>query len=190
MKKSLNYSKSFATPGMASTNIAGFQSKTMCPQGITFAKSYCLITAYDRAAVENSVIYVLSKNGKKLLTTIALPNKTHAGGIAFDGTNVWITQGYTVRSIPFSTIQSAAKQKKEWAEITAFKSIVTLTHQAATLTYYKKNSGWHLIMNCKKVILVLIRSPERQVLIRDCQGQHLQECRQEYRELPLHHQAR
>lgn len=138
MKKSLNYSKSFATPGMASTNIAGFQSKTMCPQGITFAKSYCLITAYDRAAVENSVIYVLSKNGKKLLTTIALPNKTHAGGIAFDGTNVWITQGYTVRSIPFSTIQSAAKQKKEWAEITAFKSIVTLTHQAATLTYYKK----------------------------------------------------
>ena len=72
------------------------------------------------------------------MTTIALPNKTHAGGIAFDGTNVWITQGYTVRSIPFSAIQSAAKQKKEWAEITAFKSIVTLTHQAATLTYYKK----------------------------------------------------
>lgn len=141
LKKAVNYSKSFAMPGMASTNIAGFQSKKMCPQGLTFAKSYCLMTAYDLGFVENSVIYVMSKDGKKLLTTIALPNKTHAGGIAFDGTNVWVTQGYTVRSIPFSTIDKAAKAKKEWAEVTSFQSIVTLTHQAATLTYYK-NKLW------------------------------------------------
>lgn len=137
MKKSVNYTKSFAIPGMSSTNVAGFMSKTMCPQGITFAKSYCLITAYDTAAVENSVIYVLNKSGKKLLTTIALPNQTHAGGIAFDGTNVWVTQGYTIRSIPFSTIQNAANARKEWEEVAAYKSVVTLTHQAATITYYK-----------------------------------------------------
>lgn len=137
MKKSVNYTKSFAIPGMTSTNVAGFMSKTMCPQGITFAKSYCLITAYDTTSVENSVIYVLNKTGKKLLTTIALPTKTHAGGIAFDGTNVWVTQGYTLRSIPFSTIQNAANAKKEWEEVAAYKSVVTLTHQAAAITYYK-----------------------------------------------------
>lgn len=48
---------------------------------------------------------------KELVTTIILPNKSHAGGIAFDGKNLWITQAKTLRSIPFKTDKKALERK-------------------------------------------------------------------------------
>lgn len=62
-------------PGMLNTNVAEFGCGTMIPQGITVAKSYFFITAYDSQGIENSVVYVLSKADKELMTTIILPNK-------------------------------------------------------------------------------------------------------------------
>ncbi|MCD7825094.1 MAG: hypothetical protein LUH14_03915 [Clostridiaceae bacterium] len=137
MKKMWSYAKSFVLPGLSHTNVDGFASATMCPQGITFAGSYILLTAYDTSSTENSVIYVLKKSNRKLLTTVVLPNKAHLGGIAYDGTNVWVTQAYTVHSIPFSKIKAAVKSKQASYSIDAFASSCVLTHKAATLTYYK-----------------------------------------------------
>ena len=135
-QKKVNYEKSYVIPGLSGTDVDGFYSKNMCPQGITFAKDYLLLTAYDRNLEENSVIYVMKKSNRKLLMTIVLPNKTHAGGIAYDGTNIWVTQTNTVRSIPFRDIQQAiADGKKEY--LAQYKTICTLTHAASALTYYK-----------------------------------------------------
>ena len=39
------------------------------------------------------MIYILDSKG--LLATLVLPNKIHAGGLIYDGTNVWITNGRT-----------------------------------------------------------------------------------------------
>ena len=106
-KNKVNYSKAYVIPGISGTNVDGFYSSNMCPQGLTFAKSYMLLSAYDRKQEENSVLYVLDKTGKKLIVTVALPNKTHAGGITYDGYNIWVTQSKKVHAIPFSEIEKA-----------------------------------------------------------------------------------
>lgn len=117
-KKYVKYSKSYIMPGMVSTNVGGFESSAMCPQAITFAGQYLLMTAYDLTNEENSVIYVLDKKSKVLLTTLVLPSKTHAGGITYDGYSIWITTGTKVASIPLYEIENAVEEGLPYSAIT------------------------------------------------------------------------
>lgn len=137
VKKQLNYAKSIVLPGMTNTNVLEFGSKAMVPQGMTFAGSYLLVSAYDSKGIDNSVVYVMSRSRKKLLTTVVLPNKTHAGGLAYDGRNLWICQSTYLRSIPFAQIKKAAVAKKKYLEIKAYGTKNALGQQAAAVTYYK-----------------------------------------------------
>lgn len=137
VKKQLNYAKSIVLPGMTNTNVLEFGSKTMVPQGMTFAGSYLLVSAYDSKRIDNSVVYVMSRSRKKLLTTVVLPNKTHAGGLAYDGRNLWICQSTYLRSISFAQIKKAAVAKKKYLEIKAYGTKNSLGQQAAAVTYYK-----------------------------------------------------
>lgn len=136
-KKKVKYAKSVIIPGLQNTNLNGFGCTTMVPQGLTFAKSYMLMSAYDLSKEENSVIYVINKSSKKLVTTVELPSQTHAGGLAYDGRNLWITSGNNLLSIPFSTISAAASQGQSYLEIPAYASTVPVGQQAATIAYYK-----------------------------------------------------
>ncbi len=135
VKSAANYNKCYTIPGLTTTNVAGFGSTNMCPQAMCVAGKYMLITAYDRDAEENSVIYVLGKSTRKLKTVIVLENQTHAGGMCYDGTNIWITQGKTLCSIPYSSVDSAAKRKAAYAEI-SFTNVCTLKSKGSFATYY------------------------------------------------------
>lgn len=138
--KNINFSRSYVIPGLITTNIGGFSSTSMCPQGITFAEDYLLLTAYDMASQENSVIYVLGRSSKKLLTTLILPTKTHAGGIGYDGFNIWIPTGTKVSSIPFSEIEAAAKKKEPYSYIN-YSETCNIGITASYVTYYN-NKLW------------------------------------------------
>lgn len=131
----VKYEDSIILPGLITTNVGGFASKSMCPQGLTFAKNYLLITAYDLAAEENSVVYVIDKKEKNLLTTLILPNKAHVGGISYDGSNIWITVGTKISSIPFSKLKEAAKEGKPYSYI-EFSSECETNVAASFVTYY------------------------------------------------------
>jgi fibronectin type 3 domain-containing protein len=137
-RKKVNYKKSFAMPGMINTNVAEFACTTMIPQGLTYAKSCFFMTAYDSKGEENSVVYVLDGTSRELLTTIILPNKSHAGGIAFDGKNLWITQAKTLRSIPYKAVSEAIENRDPYIELSSYGVEIDLPQQAATVTYYKK----------------------------------------------------
>lgn len=136
VKKYANYSKSYTIPGICSTNVNGFESTSMCPQGLTFAKDYLLISAYDANFEEQSVIYVLDKEFKDLLTVIVLPNQTHAGGIAFDGENIWVTNGKKVSTIDFKEVDSAAKEYEIFHNVN-FTGTYNLGKKASFLTWHK-----------------------------------------------------
>lgn len=131
----VNYSKSIPIPGLISTNVGGFVSTRMCPQGLTFANDYLLMSAYDLAAEENSVIYVISKESKELLTTLILPGKPHAGGLAFDGTNLWITIGSRVAAVSYSDIDTAANSREAYAYVN-YKATVSVSLTASFAAYY------------------------------------------------------
>ena len=82
-------------PGLVSTCIrTGTDINTAgsyVPQGLCRAGRYMLITAYDSKKKLNSVIYVVDTDTNELVSTLTLPNTYHAGGIAFDGFNIWMT---------------------------------------------------------------------------------------------------
>jgi hypothetical protein len=107
----------------------------MCPQGMTFAEDYLLLTAYDLKAEENSVIYVIDKSTKKLLTTLILPSKAHSGGMGYDGTNVWIAKGTKVASIPFSEIEAAALKGSTYSYVD-YNAICSIGSAVSFISYY------------------------------------------------------
>ena len=136
MRSAMNYNKSFAIPGMKTTNVAGFSCTTMVPQGLCLAGSYFLITAYDYKNEQNSVIYVVSRSSKSYITTIVLPSKAKVGGIAYDGTNVWISKGKAVASFPYSVVINAVNAGTSYTELAAYKSVSTLDSTASFMGYY------------------------------------------------------
>ena len=82
-------------PGLISTctktegNIS--ESPDFVPQGVCLADRYILVTSYHAKKQKRSVIYVVDKANKTLVSTLTVPNKYHMGGIAFDGSNIWLT---------------------------------------------------------------------------------------------------
>lgn len=134
-RKSLVAKRTFVIPGLTNTNVGGFTSTSMCPQAICIAKDYMLLSAYDTAYEENSVIYVMDKQTRKYLTTIILPNKPHAGGLAYDGTYVWVSNGKKVGAISYATIEAAAKAKSTYKNVSYIATCAVLT-QASFMTYY------------------------------------------------------
>ena len=87
--------KTIPIPGLIKTYVmtegVSSSSDQYVPQGLCRADHYLLITAYDVKKKLNSVIYVVDMNGMKLVSTLTMPNRFHAGGIAFDGENIWMT---------------------------------------------------------------------------------------------------
>lgn len=134
-RKNVNYSKSIIIPGLINTNIDGFTSTRMCPQGITFAGDYLLLTAYDMASEENTVIYVMDKGTGTLKSTLILPVKAHAGGIVYDGTYVWVAVGTKVSAIPFTEIIAAAENGMPYTKISFIKTN-KIGIAASYMTYY------------------------------------------------------
>lgn len=93
--------KNFIIPGLNSS---------MVPQGMCDTGSYILISAYDKEKEKNSCIYVINKSTGNLVKTIYLyDSKSHVGGLAYDGKNVWVANGNqsTVSKILLSSITYA-----------------------------------------------------------------------------------
>ena len=106
------YVQQYATaiPGLAHTDVNGQDCTTMVPQGICIAGDYMIISAYDASGQCDSVLYVLSNTNpasRKYLTTLVLPNKAHVGGIAFDGSYLWVSNGRDVSSIQYTELVNA-----------------------------------------------------------------------------------
>lgn len=82
-------------PGLTGTITAdGEKSSTSydyVPQGLCRAGDHLLVTAYDSEKKNSSVIYAVDTEKNVLTSTVAIPNKYHVGGIAFDGKRIWLT---------------------------------------------------------------------------------------------------
>ena len=90
----LNDDETIPIPGTLATctsSDGGILSDSYVPQGMCRAGSYWLVTAYDSGKEFPSVIYVVDPVEKQLVSTLILPNTYHVGGIACDGTRIWLT---------------------------------------------------------------------------------------------------
>ena len=136
-KKSV-YSKSFAIPGMKTTNVGGFESTRMIPQGMCQAGGYILISAYDANKKCESVIYVMSRSSHSYITTIVLPSKAKVESLAYDGKNIWISRGSYVSYFPYSVVTNATISGNSYYELSAYTGSCQLKTSAGVMTYHDK----------------------------------------------------
>ena len=60
------------------------------PQGICFTDEFLFVTAYAEQKDALGKIFVYDANTGEYLVTLAMDAKSHMGGIAYDGENLWI----------------------------------------------------------------------------------------------------
>lgn len=129
-----------AIPGLERTVFpGGDECSDMTPQGICFAGSYMLISAYDGVKEHNSVIYVVSMKkprNPQFKGMIVLPDDNHSGGICFDGENVWMARSTEkqIASFGIDTVINAAE--KGFAYVENFDRVIDCETNASFLTYY------------------------------------------------------
>lgn len=139
--KNANYTKTFAMPGTKNTNVAGFASTKMVPQAACLAGGYILVSAYDKTGEDESVIYVINKSSKAYITTIVMPNKTKLNAMAYDGSNIWVTQKKKVSYFSYDTITKAVGSGTQFYELAAFTDTLPILTTGSYMTYYN-NTLW------------------------------------------------
>lgn len=105
----------YEVPGLAPTAdddlTKGYiQCNNLCPQGICFAGDYLLTTAYCMDGIHNSCIFIYNKKSGEYLKTIVLKKKSHVGGVAYDGENIWIchSDSEDLQRISYSSLKNYA----------------------------------------------------------------------------------
>ncbi|MCH5268775.1 MAG: fibronectin type III domain-containing protein [Lachnospiraceae bacterium] len=139
--KKANYTKSFAIPGTKTANVAGFNNKKMIPQGACVAGAYMLISAFAKNGEDESVIYILSRSSKSYITTLVMPNKTKLNALAYDGENVWVTQGKKVSYFSYENISKAVAAGSAFTELAAFDGTYDIATTGAYMAY-RDNILW------------------------------------------------
>ncbi len=136
--------ENFPIPGLETTDVihsnACMECHDMVPQGICTTEDYILITAYCSEEKHNSVIYVIDKSTKSFLVTLTLEDKNHVGGIAYDGTYIWVAKSTEkqLSAILPSTINSVVASNNIAEKIEYYAS-VDCGCKASFLTYFNGN---------------------------------------------------
>ncbi len=103
-------------PGMPSTREQDYldnliSSETQCMQGLCFTPDYILMTSYSEDTDCLGSLMVFDRESGDYLVTLGMKKKSHLGGIAYDGSNIWIchSNSRTLERIPYEYVQKIAE---------------------------------------------------------------------------------
>lgn len=88
--------------------------KDMYPQGICFSEKYAFITAYsDRKDVLGKILIYDKITGEHLLS-LGMDENSHLGGIAYDGSNIWVCNSskMVIERISYTFVAVAIENNK------------------------------------------------------------------------------
>ena len=102
MVEHLSLEQNFGTyiiPGLKSTRTVNSKTgqsdicTSMTPQGMDVTEDSIFVSAYCHTKKHNSVLYQIDKKSGRFVKEIIMPNRTHAGGIAYDNLNqvLWVS---------------------------------------------------------------------------------------------------
>lgn len=139
--KDLLHNYSMYIPGQKNTDFSGIDCKDMVVQGICTAEGYLLISAYCSEQKHSSVIYVLNEGTGAFVKTMVLPDSSHVGGLAFDGTYLWVcSTGKTITAYRFSICRDLFLNRNpglDYVNIeSARKSVFSLDVTTSFCTFY------------------------------------------------------
>ncbi len=86
----------------------------MYPQGICFTEQYLMVTMYSTDDDTLGVIKIFDKDSGEYLMSLGMDTKSHLGGIAYDGENIWVCNSSenTVERISYTFISEAVESYK------------------------------------------------------------------------------
>ncbi len=111
-----NFMDNLEIPGMPSTREEDYinnsiNSSDLCMQGLCFTPDYIIMTAYTESKNEPGALMVFDRESGKYLVTLGMKKDSHLGGVAFDGTNLWIchSNSNTLERISYEYIKLIAE---------------------------------------------------------------------------------
>lgn len=118
------------------------QTENMVAQGLWVTEEYILVTAYDSEKEYDSLLYVVSNAvPRELLAVIVLPDKSHSGGVASDGKNVYIARSDAgISYFSFVALEKAVDQSGVYL-LGGYDGTVATERAASFITYYD-NTIW------------------------------------------------
>lgn len=162
--KILSGCEEFDIPDLSYTEVFGEACNCMTPQGICVAGDYILITAfcnidsYKEDLVENSdelanqlmiaseetherhnsVLYVMDKDSREHLATLIFDDRSHVGGITFDGEYVWVAKGGNCKidAYAYSALDECIKLRSYSYPICEPAGEIVCNNVTSFVTYY------------------------------------------------------
>ena len=131
-------------PGMPATREEDFLnqyifSESQCPQGICITDEYVLITSYSEGKEVLGELMVFDRSDGEYLVTLGMDAESHLGGIAFDGSNVWVCNSNdgTIERISYDFIcLMATANSKKVVDATEVVDIYEVSNTPSCITWY------------------------------------------------------
>ena len=131
-------------PGMPSTREQDYleqyiNSQDLCMQGLCFTPEYVIMTAYTEDKDEPGALMVFDRSTGKYLVTLGMKNDSHLGGVAFDGSNLWICHSNTntLERISYDYIKELAEEGVGRCVVAAkITDEYVLKNTPSCITYY------------------------------------------------------
>ncbi len=132
-------------PGMPKTKAKDFLndyifSKAQCPQGLCLTEDYVLITSYSTQEDCLGVLLVMDRITGEYLTTLAMDEESHLGGIAYDGKNVWVcnSNNNTLERISYEFIEHMVVENKgKVVDATHVVDVYPVSNKPSCITFYQ-----------------------------------------------------
>ncbi|MBR2045959.1 MAG: hypothetical protein IJ958_07485 [Agathobacter sp.] len=115
--------------------------RDMYPQGICFSDSYIFITMYTSDENKMGMIMAFEKETGRHLLSFGMDTKSHLGGIAFDGNNLWICNSskMSIERISYAFICNAIKHHDaEFIDIRNLIEVYPVNVIPSCITFYDK----------------------------------------------------
>lgn len=162
-------------PGMPSTREQDvtrnrITDTNQCPQGICLTDEYILVSAYSAGEYGKlGCIHVFDRESGTYLATLGMKEKSHLGGITFDGENIWVchSNNNTLECIPYVFVKRIASgMPQSVVDCSALFEEYHVSNSPSCITWYdgKLWVATHTkILNSRMIAYKITRNGLRQV---------------------------
>ncbi|MGN0349719.1 MAG: InlB B-repeat-containing protein [Roseburia sp.] len=131
-------------PGMPSTRERDYRNDLIrsvgqCMQGLCFTPKFILVTAYSEELDTPGSLMIFDRKTGEYLVTLGMKEKSHVGGITFDGDNFWIchSDSNTLERISYDYIETiAADAPKCFVDASALSDEYKVKNIPSCITAY------------------------------------------------------
>lgn len=130
-------------PGMPSSKLQDLEtqkifSAAQCPQGICLTGEYVILTSYSEGRDDLGELFVFDRESGDFLVTLGMNPKSHLGGVAFDGQNVWIcnSSSRSIERISYDFVKLMADQNTgEVVDASKMVDTIPVENTPSCITY-------------------------------------------------------